>query len=109
MLKPMPTIEIAGRMISLNVVHHDSGESPQSENTNVLVCAKVGQITYQYLNIDVHEAIRRVIAKIEGDVAIYSMGNVPQMLTVVVSKFKQETTINWDRAETDFYQNRKIS
>lgn len=101
----MPTIEIANRVLLLNVVHHDSGEQPESDNTNVLIGAKVGNVTYQYLNISLQDAIKRIAAKIEAAARLYSMDSVPpQMLTVVVSRFNQETSINWKSAEGSVYE-----
>ncbi|MEW4339707.1 hypothetical protein [Chromobacterium vaccinii] len=94
----MPTIEIAGKKVLLNIVHHDSGEEPESACTNTLIGAKVGEVTYQYLNLDPQEAIRKMVVAISSAARFNPAGSVPKMLTVVISKFHQETTIDWKAA-----------
>lgn len=89
----LPTIEIAGNEVLLNIVHHDSDEELESACTNTLIGAKVGEVTYQYLNIDLKEAISNLAVAIGSAAMFNPAASVPQMLTVVISKFHRETTI----------------
>lgn len=94
----MPTIEIARQKVLLNIVHHDSGEEPESACTNTLIVAKVGEVTYQYLNVDPQEAIRRMVIAIGSAARFNPAASVPEMLTVVISNFHRETSIDWKSA-----------
>lgn len=94
----MPTIEIAGQKVLLNIVHHDSGEEPESACTNILIGAKVGEVTYQYLNIDPQEAVHKMAVEIGSAAKFNPAASVPNLLTVVISRFQEATTIDWNSA-----------
>lgn len=100
----MPTIEIAGKKVLLNIVHHDSGEEPESACTNTLIGAKVGEVTFQYLNIDLKEAVSKMAVAIGSAAMFNPAASAPQMLTVVISKFHRETTIDWKGAVSTLAQ-----
>lgn len=93
----MPTIEIAGQKVLLDIVHHDSGEEPESACTNTLTAVKVGDVTYQYLNMNLPEALRKIAAAVTA-AARLNYSAPPKMLTIVISKFHQETSIDWKSA-----------
>ncbi len=94
----MQTIDILGNAVVLNIVNHDSGEEPASACTNTLIGAKVGNVTYQYLNVDTEQAVRGIAASI--GTAANSSVPLPLMLTVVVSRFDQQTSIDWQSVES---------
>jgi len=94
----LPTIEILGKSILLNIVHHDSGEKPESLCTNTLVCAKVGELTFQCLNVGINDAVKKIAGEVARTRALSTLTPLPEMLTIVVSQFHKETTINWKAA-----------
>lgn len=94
---PMPTVDIAGHKVLVNIVNHDSGDEPESACTNTLVGAKIGEVTYQYLNIDPLAAIRKIAEAVGCDVQ-FKGTPLPKMLTVVIARFHVGTTIDWKAA-----------
>lgn len=94
----MQKVSIGGCDVFLDVVHHDSGENPESACTNVLIGAKVGEVTYQHLNVELAEAIGKIVASIDTAFQLDPLAGLPKMITVVVSKFHQSTTIDWKSA-----------
>ncbi|MYM92488.1 hypothetical protein [Duganella vulcania] len=94
----MPKVRIAGRDVLLNVVHHDSGEHPESACTNVLIAAMVGGVTYQHLNVEPDVAVGRIVGQLGVALLANPLVPVPPMLTVVISKFYQSMSIDWKGA-----------
>lgn len=94
----MKKVSIGGCDVFLDVVHHDSGENPESACTNVLIGAKVGEVTFQHLNVELAEAIGKIVASIDTAFHLNPLAGLPKMITIVVSKFHQNTTIDWKGA-----------
>lgn len=92
----MESIELNGRKVLLNIIHHDSGEEPESACINRMISIKLGEKTYHRLASDpceVSAAVKRLAAHAQvGNLA------VPNMLTVIITSFAKEFDLDWPSA-----------
>lgn len=116
----MEYIDFNGQKIFLNIIHHDSGEEPESSCVNRMISIKIGEKTYQRMATDpreVSQLLRHMAAdlihKIATDPAEVSLlakhvaadallrnARLPQTLTVVITSFAKAFDIEWSAASS---------
>lgn len=93
----MDFITIRGQKILVDVVHHDSMEEPESACTNRLISVKAGEKTYHRLTtatLDVGREMGELVQRVVTDLG-KGCGELPPMLTVMVTSFAKEFVIDW--------------
>ncbi|WP_323946693.1 hypothetical protein [Aeromonas hydrophila] len=99
----MECIDFNGQKIFLNIIHHDSGEEPESSCVNRMISIKIGEKTYQRMATDPRE-VSQLVHHAAADTLLRN-APLPHTLTVVVTSFAKAFDIEWSAVTSTYAGN----